>query len=179
MIETLARIAGYAAKGLYAVMVARGGMMSVAEMEQAGYKRAQRFSALAELTESGVILKVGYGVYRVKESGGADSESGGADFLENRRKSGGADSESGIADSIEVLLESASPKKYRKSPAGRTLKGRKSGGADSESGIADSSLHSVNVVNVVNLTNQPYPRFSILINFAFIEFKNIISAKII
>ena len=116
MISVLSRIVGYAAKGIYALIVANGGCCSVSEMEAAGYKKTVRFDALAELTESGVIVKVGVGVYRVAKSGGADSESGGADF--------------------EQLLESKTDRKYKR---------RKSGGADCESGRPDFCENPVNV----------------------------------
>ena len=68
MIQTMARIAGNTAKGIW-LLIRTLGTATTADIEAAGYKPSVAFEALAELRIGGFIVIAARGIYRATDSG--------------------------------------------------------------------------------------------------------------
>jgi biotin operon repressor len=172
MISTIARIASYAAKGIYAFLLLKGGAASRQELiEEAGYKSTVIHEAIVSLQAGGFVVKVG-GTYRIvsfggaKDSGESEPQPVGCESFGGAKDSfGGAkDSEitpesfGGAKDSFggaktESILESASGRKYKRKSSG----GAKDSSAppkDSSGGAKHSTASPLTLVNMNSIKKE-------------------------
>jgi len=108
MIQTLARIAGYAAKGVYAFLLLKGGSATRKEIiTEGGYKNAVLHEAVVSLEAAGFVVRIG-GMYRVVSSGMPEQCSAPPES----QKCSGLPEQCSAPPETVVLFESRTKRKY-------------------------------------------------------------------
>jgi DNA-binding FrmR family transcriptional regulator len=166
-IGTLARIAGNAAKLVYAVIYeCPNEVATLKDIQAAGIGRTTAHEALLELQLAGFIIKVSGGVYRTNTPSGNESSMLYKAFPPQKDPtpdSAPPEHESAPPDSTESLTESAPPDSCTpKSPPRRTRKPKaesappehESAPPEHESAPPESDPKPVNVVNNLTCVNK-------------------------